>query len=260
MNVLIIDDEKPNRVGLAMMVKQYCPDFTVTGQAGSAVEARDFLNGNDVQVLLLDINMPNESGFELLSSINANKYQVVFITAYAEHAIRALRANAVDYLLKPIDGNDLRVALDNCRKRKLMLKEDAVMTASLYSDSLRNTIDDLALVSYPQKLTLPHKQGFKIVAVNQIVSLEASGNYTILYFENKEDLVVTRMLGDFEGLLDPQFFFRAHKSTILNLDQLAEYSSSDGHVAVMNNGQKLVISRRRLDDFMQAIDQRSKRI
>jgi two-component system LytT family response regulator len=260
MNVFIIDDEKPNRIGLTLLINQHCPGFTVVGEAESAESARKILATIPAEILLLDINMPNENGFELLSSLDVSKYQVVFITAYAEYAIRAFRANAVDYLLKPVDVQELQTALNRCKERKINPIEDPAGVVSVYKNSLRNTTTDIARQAFPSRLTLPHKQGFKIITVSEIVSIEASGNYTVIYLENKEDLVVTRVLHEFESLLDPSVFFRVHKSTIINLEHVLEYSSSDGHMAAMKNGQKVIISRRRLDDFMTAVDQRSKRI
>lgn len=260
MNVFIIDDEKPNRAGLTLLIKQHCPEFTVVGEAESAESARKLLQDVTAEILLLDINMPNENGFDLLKSLDVSKYQVVFITAYAEYAIRAFRANAVDYLLKPIDTEELQTALNKCKTRKINSTEDPAGPESVYKNSLQNIAVDLLRNEYPSRLTLPHKQGFKIITVSEIVSIEASGNYTIINLENKEEIVVTRVLHEFESLLDPGEFFRIHKSTIICLEHVLEYSSIDGHMVVMKNGQKVVISRRRLEDFMSAIDQRSKRL
>jgi two-component system LytT family response regulator len=260
MNIFIIDDEKPNRIGLSLLIEQYCPGYKVVGDADSAENARILLEDVEADILLLDIHMPKENGFDFLTSLKDHKYQVIFITAFAEYAIRAFRANAVDYLLKPIDPQDLKEALEKCNKRFKQFNNSDAEAEEVYKHSLLNTAGDLAKDGYSLRLTLPHRQGFKIVSTENILYLEASGNYTILYLDNKEELVVTRNLREFESMLDPEVFFRVHKSSVINLNSVSEYSSADGHFAILKNGEKVMISRRRLDDFMSAIDQLSKRV
>lgn len=258
MNVFIVDDEKPNRDGLKLLLAKKFNDVNVVGEAESAEEARQKLAGCEVDLLLLDINMPKENGFDLLESLNHIPFLIIFITAYSEYAIRALKANAVDYILKPIDPDELESALAKC---KTTLKQKLPqISQEVYVSSLLNTASDFASKKYPAKLTLPYANGFQIITVDHIIYLEAEGNYTYLYFINQERFLVTRNIKEFENLLDPNQFFRVHKSSIINLHFLKEYSSLDGHTAVLQNGVKVVISRRRVDDFMQAINKHSQRI
>ncbi len=260
MNICIIDDEKPNRAGLKLLIEQYCPGFTVVAEADSAESARITLNNVKADILLLDIHMPKESGFDFLISIGKNKYQVVFITAFGEYAIRAFRANAVDYLLKPIDPKELIEALEKCRQRFKQFNEKNNSNEEVYYNSIQNTAGDLSANGYSNRLTLPNKQGFNIVPIDDIIYLEAGGNYTILHLDKPEQLVVSRTLREFEGIIDPAIFFRVHKSAIINLNHVKEYSSVDGHFVIMKNGNKVMVSRRRLDEFMLVINQLSKRI
>ena len=256
MKSLIVDDEKPNRDGLRILLQTHCPEVTSIADARSAKEARAHIEANKVDILFLDINMPNENGFELLSSVADQDFSVVFVTAYSEYAVRAFKANAVDYLLKPVDTDDMKKAVQKCMSRM----ESQVMKREVYRQSLSNLSLSLRQPGFPVRLTLPHLHGFRIVETSSIMHLEADGNYTTLHLTRGENLLVTRMLGDFEAILDPDVFFRAHKSVILNLHFVKEFASSDGYFAVMQNGDQVMISRRRLEDFMQAIDRQSKRV
>lgn len=259
MKILIVDDEKPNREGLKLLLAQHCPNVQVVGEAESSEQARRLLNEKDVDVLLLDINMPRENGFDLLDSLPHKKFKTIFVTAYAEYAIRAFKANAVDYLLKPIDEEELVAAIQRCSDQLAKPINDEQLI-SVQEQSMNNVSYDLANKSYPKKLTLPHLYGFQIIAIDQIVYMEADGNYTNIHLLDKMKLVITKGIKEFENLLDPEAFFRVHKSALINLNYVKEYSSIDGQIAVMTNGAKVAISRRRLEEFMKAINHFSKRI
>jgi two-component system, LytTR family, response regulator len=260
MRVLIVDDEQPNREGLKLMLSQSCPEIEAMDEAASAREARLKLASGKYDVLFLDINMPNENGFELLKSLpDPFSFSVVFVTAYSEYAIRAFRANAIDYLLKPVDLGELVVAVAKCMDRYQLMKNDQPVPA-YYTESLANLKQGFGTVKYPDRLTLPHHQGFNIIESDSIICIEADGNYSKLHLDGGKCLLVTRPIREFEFLLNPAIFFRSHKSALINLKFLKEYSSADGHFAVMTLGQKIPVSRRKLDEFMTAVDALSKRI
>jgi two-component system, LytTR family, response regulator len=259
MNCLIVDDEKPNRDGLRFMLQKSCPDISFIYEADSAQAARSLLHQEKIDILFLDINMPNENGFEFLNSLNGATFCVVFVTAYSEFAIRAFKANAIDYLLKPVETTELQEAVEKCKERKNILLTD-VASEHIYRDSLLNLSSVTGQNKYPSRLTLPHQQGFNIVDTSEIVCIEADGNYSMLFFIDRENLLVTRAIREFEFLLDPSIFMRSHKSALINLNYVIEYSSADGHFALMKNGKKVNISRRKLDEFMTTIDKLSRRI
>ncbi len=259
MNCLIVDDEKPNRDGLRFMLQKSCPDISFIYEADSAQAARILLQQENIDILFLDINMPNENGFEFLSSIHDASFCVVFVTAYSEYAIRAFKANAVDYLLKPVETVELQEAVEKCKERRnILLSDDS--SDHIYRDSLKNLSNPNEQNKYPSRLTLPHQQGFNIIDTSEIVCIEADGNYSMLYFIGRESLLVTRAIREFEFLLDPSIFMRSHKSALINLNFVTEYSSADGHFALMKNGKKVNISRRKLEEFMSTIDKLSRRI
>lgn len=257
MKIFIVDDEKHNREGLKLLLAKHYSNAEIVGEAESAEEARSLMKGLDFDLMLLDINMPKENGFDLLTSLTQINFQIIFITAYSEYAIRALKANAVDYILKPIDIDELLAALEKCKLR--LEQHPGHVLRQIYADSVLNVSRDHQKV-FPGKLTLPYINGFQIIPVSDIIYLEADGNYTLVFCMNQEKILVTKGIKDFEILLDPDIFFRTHKSNIINLNYLKEYSSNEGHTAILQNGSRVAISRRRIDDFMAAISKHSQKI
>ncbi len=259
MRIFIVDDEKPNRDGIKHLLQKNCPEAIIIGEADSALSARNQLKELKIDVLLLDINMPKENGFDLLASMKNINFLIVFITAHAEHAIRAFKANAIDYILKPIDEEELLAALARCKDR-LLVNDYSPSEKEVYADSLVNASKIFESDTYPKKFTLPYLQGFKIILVDSINYLEADGNYTRINFINEAPMLITKGIKDFETILDPQDFFRVHKSTIVNLHTIKEYNNQDGPVLILSNGNKIAISRRRLDDFMKRINNISRKV
>jgi two-component system LytT family response regulator len=255
MKALIVDDEQLNRDGLRLQLEQSCPAITIIDDAASAKAAREKLAEYNYDILFLDINMPNESGFDLLESLSEKPFCVIFVTAYSEFAIRAFKANAIDYILKPVDTEELIAAVAKCNDR---IERGIVRLPGTpaYSEIALQTQS----MSYPSRLTLPHQQGFHIIETENIIWIEADGNYSLIKLEDNKQLLVTKAIREFEFLLDPSVFFRSHKSALINLSKIREYSSNDGHVATMNNGDEAPVSRRKLDEFMSAIDTFSKRV
>ena len=259
MNALIVDDEKLNRETLHLLLEQNCPDVKVVAKADSASSARQMLQGFKAEVIFLDINMPNENGFDFLTSIAKENYAVVFVTAYEQYALKALKANAVDYLLKPVNTDELKLAVEKV-KYILQLKEASKEAGNVYSQSLQNLTEDLKRKRWPAKLTLSHQHGFVIVDTEDIVYLEADGNYSIIHLSSMQKLVVTRPIREFEDMLDPEIFIRIHKSIIINLRYLQEYSREEGNFAVMKDGARVMVSRRKLDEFMEAVDRLARKV
>lgn len=259
MKVLIVDDEQHNREGLRLILNKKFPEINIVGEVANAGEARKVLSEHKVDVLLLDIQMPKENGFDLLNSLEDRNFLTVFITAHAEHAIRAFKSNAVDYILKPIDEDELALAIQKC-KSKLDLMNRSEESGIIYKQAINQAINNASNNEYPQKLTLTHSNGFQIVSVDNITHLLADGNYTHIYFSNENPLLTSKPIKEFEEILDPKLFFRIHKSTMINIHYLKNYSSAEGHEVLLTNGVKLSISRRRLDDFMNLLASLSRRL
>jgi len=257
-NALIIDDEYHIREAARLLLEQNCPEIHITGLAASAAEGRRMIAQNPVDLIFLDIAMPGEDGFEFLDTIEAGKFAVIFVTAYQEYALKALKANAIDYLMKPINALELREAVDKAitwlEKRKTNKA-----SATIYSESLENLGKMMKTNGQcVEKITVPEQFGFQIVKVCDIMYLEADSNYTILHFSGLNKIVATRSLGDFEKILEGPDFFRIHKSTLINLKFLKAYSSYQGNFAELADGTRLSISRRKVQEFKDAVSHISK--
>ncbi len=254
---IIIDDEQNIREALSILLKQYCPEIRLVGVAGSAIEGRIILENNKVDFIFLDISMPKEDGFAFLRSIPSNRYGIIFATAFQEHALRALKANAVDYLLKPVNPSELRQAVDKAIHSH-ELRRTYSEYQDVYSQSLNNLSDHLqSKTNQLTKLTIPDQSGFRLVNVEELIYLEADDNYTTLSLKGDRKIIATRTLGEFEKILEGQEFFRIHKSTIINLNYLVGYSSFQGNFAELSDGSRLDISRRKMVEFREKVKQYS---
>lgn len=255
---IIIDDEFHIREAMVALINHNCPDVMICGVADSAEQGRTLLRQNEVDLIFLDISMPQEDGFRFLQSISVNDYAIIFVTAYQEYALKALKANAIDYLLKPVNSIELKEAVEKA-SRYLMLRKNQKAMNDVYQQSVNNLENQLSKPeTVIEKITVPEQFGFRIVDVQKIKYLEADSNYTILHFSGFEKIVATRSLGDFEKILDDSGFFRIHKSTLINLRFLKAFSSYQGNFAELTDGTRLSISRRKVQEFKDAVSAISK--
>lgn len=256
-SAIIIDDEKNIREALSILLSQYCPEIHVCGIAASAIEGRKLLETNKVDFIFLDISMPKEDGFAFLRSIPSNNYGIIFATAYQEYALRALKANAVDYLMKPINPFELQDAVKKAITNH-ELRRSYSEIQEVYNQSLNNLNEHLqSKNSQVTKLTIPEQTGFRLVNIVELMYLQADDNYTLLYLTNDRKILATRTLGEFEKILEGPEFFRIHKSSIINLNFLVGYSSFQGNFAELKDGARLDISRRKISEFREKVKQYS---
>jgi two-component system, LytTR family, response regulator len=246
-NAIIVDDENKAIKNLTSLLSLY-PNVNIVGTANSADSARQLIETIKPQLVFLDVNMPGESGFELLEKLTERNFEVIFVTAHDEYALRALRANAIDYIQKPIDIDELKTAIE--KASGIIEQKAGVPYDNAQLSSLGEMIKQLNTNQDIEKITIPHLGGFKIIELKNIMYFEGDGNYTTLHLQTMEKIVVTRQLGVFEEILPTSSFFRIHKSTIVNLNYVTGYNSSEGSVAVMKDNNTLTVSRRRLDDFL----------
>jgi two-component system, LytTR family, response regulator len=250
LKILVVDDEKLARESLVYLLQEYCTESVrVIGSASSAAEAREVLQTHEVDALFLDISMPLETGFDLINSLPEGKYSVVFVTAYAKYALQAIKANAIDYLMKPVDIDELRQAVAKLDKINLYSQADRIV----YEAAVQNTIADLkAQRKTVNRLTVPSGQGLSILEVADIVQMEADSNYTIFTMQNGKKLTISKTLKEFEDVLDDSVFVRIHKSHILNLAHLKTFSATHS-TATTTLGDTLAVSRRRWTEFCEKV-------
>jgi two-component system, LytTR family, response regulator len=234
LTALIVDDEKLSRENLKTLIGEYCKNIEVIGEANSVKTANSKIMELEPDVLFLDINMPRQSGFDLLQSLPEYNFMVVFVTAHNEYGIQAVKVNAVDYLLKPIDINELKSAEDKLLQRRSIKEESR----------LHNNYQEY------KKIIVNHSQGFSIIDIDNIVRLEASRNYTKIYLNDNTEIISSKNLKEFEDILNIKTFCRVHKSHLINLKYLREYSNLEGGTAIMSDNSKIIISRRRFQEFL----------
>lgn len=234
---LIIDDEKSGRENLAGLIGQYCPQLKVVAEAANVAEAIRKIDEFKPRLIFLDIEMPGGNGFKLLEHFKTFPFEVIFVTAYDNFAIKAIRFSASDYILKPINLNELIAAVEKACEHIAGQTENERIK-QLY----RNT-------QHPAnaRIGLPQADRIDFVEVKTIIRCQGESNYTHLYFTAKKPLLVAKSLVEFEELLADHDFIRVHKSHLVNLHHVSSLSKADGGTLILSNGDSVLISRRRKD-------------
>lgn len=233
LTAIIVDDELYGRENLKLIIKNYCPEIEVKASAEDVVSAIALVKNHTPDVVFLDINMPVLDGFDFLKEFEDRKFMVVFVSAHEEFGISAVKVRAEDYLLKPINIKELKL----CVNKLLTLKDKKNSTKS---------------VSENNKLIISDSRGFNILNIDDILRLEADGCYTTIVSKDKNS-VISRTLKDFEASLPKEYFFRIHKSHLINLKYIKDYSNFSGNFVTMSDGSKVEISRRKTPEFIQRV-------
>lgn len=255
LRALIVDDEVHARENLKYLLTNYCPEIEVVGMAGDEPGARKAVADLKPQVIFLDICMPSGTeGFDFLESLPEKNFQVVFVTAFKEYAIQALNANAIHYLLKPVDVDDLKAAVKKLVNTSQLFSENREQLLN-YIKSLENLSRAVQPANPISRITINHSRGFKIVDPQEFMYLEGEGNYTSIIFTDGTKYVDTKSIGVYEDLLDPNQFFRIHKSHIVNVLFVKEFLNDEGHYVIMKNNARLAVSRLRVPQFLEFFKQ-----
>lgn len=251
-NVAIVDDEEYGRSSLYFLIKDNCPEVKIVNISKSAQEASRFIKENEVHLILLDIAMPNENGFTLIPLLQEKNIMVIFTTAFDQYAIKAIKASAVDYLLKPIDIIELK---DGIEKAYNLYKLNKLKNTSKdYSKNLETLAENLEQKDRElKKLTIASTSGFKIISLTDIVYLEADSNYCIFHLISGERVVASKPLKEYEEILTSNNFIRVHKSNIINTLYLKEYKNTNGLQVKLVNDITIQVSRRRITEFLEKV-------
>ncbi len=242
LKAIIVDDERLAREHLKAILNEVCPEINVIATADSAESAREMINIHSPDVLFLDIEMPKETGMDFLNSLTNRKFSVVFVTAYNQYAIKAVKTNAFDYLLKPIDKDELRVTVNNLIAYHAQANN--TLSDSEAKEKLIALLRNISLVKNIQKVAIPYSKGYKVIDTDDIILLEGNNNYTNIYLKDSPVILSTKTLKDYEtNILDDQLFFRAHKSYLINLIHFKEFIYEDGGYIVLSNKMKIPIAR-----------------
>lgn len=242
--IAIVDDEADARQLLRSMITTLCPDVEICGEADSLESAYVLIRQTQPHGVLLDISLEEENSFDLLDKFKQPTFQVIFTTAHDEFALKAFRYHALDYLLKPINPIELVQTIDR-------IKEEA---SGNYPNRIRNLLESTRNGQL-NKITLNSQEGMVFLRLDQIVRIESEGSYSTFYLLNQERHVVSRPMREFEALLPKDLFFKLHQSHVINLTFVKKILREEGGYALMEEGCKVPIARRRKDEFLEAMRQ-----
>ena len=239
---VIIDDESKARETIGNMLASFCPEVEVIATAGSVKEGREILTNHQPDLLLLDIKMGDGTGFDLLRKLPRVDFLVIFITAFEEFAIRAIKFSALDYILKPLDPDELANAV---QKAKLAIEKEQMKTR------LEALYENLDLIQQKdKKIVLKTTGSVHIVMLKDIVRCESRKNYTYFYTTDREEIKVSKTLKEFDELLESFDFYRVHQSHLVNIAHVKRYEKKEGGYLVMDDNEKVPVSFRKKEDLM----------
>jgi two-component system LytT family response regulator len=239
---VLIDDERDSISVLRRLLDSYCPEIEIVGTADGVETGAQLIRSVGPDLAFLDIEMTRGNAFDLLNRLKPVSFQVIFVTAFDEYAIKAFKCSAVDYLLKPIDIEDLREAVGKAIRYIHGKSFQAQMSVLLDNmDSFRQG---------QQKMAIPTLTGLIFVALADIMRLEAKGAYTLIYLHKSESVMATRNIKEYEELLPGAIFFRIHNSHIINIQRIQKYLKGRGGCVVMEDGSSIEVASRRKEEFL----------
>jgi two-component system, LytTR family, response regulator len=241
MKALLIDDEENSRITLTYLVETFCPQVTIVAQAGNVKEGIEMINRHAPDIVFLDIELHDESGFTILEKLSVIDFSVIFITAHNSYALRAIKFSALDYLLKPVDIEELKAAVQKAarhEKEKLTFAQVNNLVSNLGASSSRS-----------MKISVSTNEGISYINLSEVVRCQADSNYTTFFLLSGEKLMVSRTLKEYEEILDPNEFMRIHHSHIINLSLVKKYLKGPEAV-LMEDGSIIEISTRRKNEVL----------
>jgi two-component system LytT family response regulator len=242
---LIIDDEPGIRKMISLMLKQHCPDVRIAGEAGSVASGYEMVLDMKPDLVFLDIRMDDGTGFDLLQKFDKVDFHVIFVTAFEEYAVKAFRFSAIDYLLKPVDSEELIAAVE--KLDHMLIAEEDLRVTNLIRNMKEGDKED-------KKVVLRTQDRFHFVKVSDILYCESDGNYTTFYLENDAKITISKSLKDYEEILSGYTFFRPHKSYLINLAYVTGFEKSEGGFIIMKNKASIPISYRKKEEFLRIVE------
>jgi two-component system, LytTR family, response regulator len=241
---IIVEDELMQLTGLKNLLHQYCTHLEIIAYCDNAEEAILKIKELHPQILFLDINMPGKSGFDLLNEIDYTKLEIIFTTAYNNYAIKAYKYSAIDYLLKPIDEEELIAAVDKASKK---------IEDGKWKNNLDSFMHNIKSTQFPQemKLCIPSITGFQVIEIKNIIVCIAEGAYTNFILTNNKKIMASRPLLDYEQMLQDNSFIRIHKSNLININHVKQYIRGEGGSVILSNDMEIEVSRRKKENFIE---------
>ncbi|MEP0365489.1 MAG: LytTR family DNA-binding domain-containing protein [Cyclobacteriaceae bacterium] len=242
---ILVDDETKSRTALNSFLTKYCPTIEIVGEADGVKSGLEVISSLNPDVLFLDIEMNDGTGFDLLEKLAGITFEVIFVTAFNQYAIKAFRYSAIDYLLKPVNPEELVQAVtkltDDSRISQIEQKLEALM-------SNRSSI---------QKIAIPSMTGIRLEEVGNIMYCESDNYYTIIHLVNGERLMVSKTLKEYDKTLSEDGFIRIHQKYLVKVSEIKTYSKSEGGFVTLTDGTNLTVSRRKKEELLKAISNHS---
>lgn len=242
-DVLIVDDEERSRLVLSTYLNDYCPDINIVGSASNVLDAVKEINLKKPNIIFLDIEMPGGNGFELFEYFEKPDFLVVFVTAYQNFAVKAFEVSALDYLTKPIKIKSLIKTVQKAKEQ---------FNIKIYAEQIEHMKSNLNTDNITSKIALPHSGGIHFFDIKNIHYIEADGSYCKIKYIDDYTLA-SKKLSDIEKSINHPKLFKVHRSFIINLDHVKEFTKHDGDIIVMKCGKEIPLSRYRKDDFFEKI-------
>lgn len=243
---IIIDDEPDGREALKLSIQKYCPEINILDLCANADEGFRSIKANNPHLVFLDVQMPHKSGFNLLEELGEFHFEVIFVTAHDKYAIKAIKFSALDYLLKPVDIDELQKAIQKARERINQRGHN-----NHYTSLLKNVNYSINQI---EKLAIPTFEGILFETIHDIIFCEADGNYTNLIMLDGKKIVVSKGLRDFDSMLCESGFFRVHHAYLINLKHIKKYIKGEGGYVILNGDHHIDVSRRKKEAFLHALN------
>jgi two-component system, LytTR family, response regulator len=241
MKAIIIDDEIHCITTLKWTLNQYCKEVEIVATASNGSDAIMLINTLKPQLIFLDVEMPVLNGIDMLQHFEEIKFDVIFTTAYDQYAVKAIKLNALDYLLKPIDKDELISAIEKVKNKQAQISKQQI-----------DALQEIHKTKVVNKIALSTLQGLQFVNLDEVIRIEGDGNYCNFLLKNKSKILLSKKLGVVEDLLlGNNFFFRAHKSHIINLKFVEKYIRGEGGEIIMEDGTSIALSRNKKEDFLE---------
>jgi two-component system LytT family response regulator len=247
MKVLIIDNEAPIRAGLRLQLETFFPEMDALQEATGVATGITAIESFQPDIVFLDVEMDDGTGIDLMKKIGSYNFQLIFITAHNKYAVDAFKFSAIDFLLKPIDTDDLLTSLEKATsnlKNKNLKEQIQVLNESMNAISLEH-----------KKIVLKDKDSIYFVKVNEIIRCHAEGPYTEFYTTNGQKITISKNLKEYEEMLEPFGFIRAHHSHLINIRKIIRFDKTDGCNLIMENNDEVPVSQRKKEHLMEIIAQ-----
>ena len=241
LNAVIIDDEIDAINSIELIINEYCSNISIVGKANSVIEGKDVINNASPDVVFLDIEMPRGSGFDLLEMFPDRDFDIIFITAYNNWAIKAFKYSAIDYILKTIDIDELIAAVKKVEKLRANKSSQNVDRYKVLLENIKS--------KGCRKIAISTSEGIEYVDINKIIRFEGEGSYSKIFIDGQTEILVSKNLKEFQELLSKNNFFRTHNSHLINLEYVRKYVLKDGGYIEMKDASVVPISRRKKDLF-----------